>query len=100
MLEQGKTMQHTQAASTEGAILSRVIRPERVGPLTPDLARAILDLDFEEEDKKRMHELAEKAREGSLTDADKEAIANYERVGSFLSLLQVKARRALKNGSK
>jgi uncharacterized protein YnzC (UPF0291/DUF896 family) len=83
--------------TTEGAIWSRVIRPEG-DDLTPEAARALLRLEFAESDRKRMHELAAKARDGTLTPAEREEVANYERVGSFLSLVKAKARVCLKNG--
>jgi len=83
--------------TTEGAIWSRVIQPED-DDLTPEAAKAFLRLSFPEDDRKRMHELAEKARDGTLTPAEREEVANYERVGSFLSLLKAKARACLKNG--
>ncbi len=91
-------MPQSQAVTSEGAILSRVISPER-GDYAPEVAKALLQLDFKDEDRKRMRELAEKAREGTLTAAEREEVATYERVGSLLSLLQAKARRALKNGN-
>jgi hypothetical protein len=87
-----------QTISGEGAILSRVVLPERAD-FAPALAKAILTLDFPAEDRQEMHELAAKARAGTLSLAEKEEVADYERVGSFLSLLQAKARRVLKNGS-
>jgi hypothetical protein len=87
----------TLTKTTEGAIWSRVIEPED-GDLTPEAARALLRLEFPESDRKRMHELAAKAREGTLTPVEREEVANYERVGSFLSLVKAKARVCLKNG--
>jgi hypothetical protein len=89
-------MGQKQTASSESAILGRVILPDR-SDFTADLARAILGLDFAEQDRRRMHDLAAKAREGTLTAAEKEVVGCYERVGAFLSLLQAKARRALKH---
>jgi hypothetical protein len=44
-----------------------------------------------------MHALAAKARDGTLTPAEREEVANYERVGSFLSLVKAKARVCLKD---
>jgi hypothetical protein len=87
----------TLTKTTEGAIWSRVIQPED-DDLTPEAAQAFLRLSFPENDRKRMHELAEKARDGTLTPVEREEVANYERVGSFLSLLKAKARVCLKNG--
>jgi len=87
----------TLTPATEGAIWSRVIRPE-VADITQEAAQAFLRLEFAESDRQRMYELAAKAREGSLTPADREEVANYERVGSFLSPAKAKARVRLKNG--
>ena len=88
----------TLTTTTEGAIWSRVIQPEQ-DDLTPEAAKTFLRLSFPESDRKRMHELAERAREGTLTPAEHEEVANYERVGAFLSLLKAKARVCLKNGN-
>jgi len=68
-----------------------------MGPrnLPPEAARCILGLRFPERDRKRMDELAAKARHGSLSEQERDEIENYERVGSFLSLLKAKARRSL-----
>jgi hypothetical protein len=88
-------LQTTATKQTEAAIWSRVIRPDRKD-LAMETARAILKLEFAERDRLRMRELAAKAREGALTLAEQEEVANYERVGSFLSLLKAKARRTLR----
>jgi hypothetical protein len=89
----------TLTETTEGAIWSRVIQPDEED-LTPEVARALLRLEFPEPDRRRMHELAAKAREDTLTPAESEEVASYERVGSFLSLVKAKARVCLKNGDK
>ncbi len=83
------------ASSGEAAILGRLIRPER-DDLTPDAARSILALDFDAQDRARMHELAEKAQQGTLTAADEVELANYRGVGRMLELMRSKARRSLK----
>jgi hypothetical protein len=80
--------------NTEAEILSRVIAPgEPTFP--PDTAKIILTFDFGKEDRERMNQLAEKAREGTLTAEEQVEIDCYERVGHFLSLLQAKARISL-----
>jgi hypothetical protein len=43
-----------------------------------------------------MNDLAEKARQGTLTDEERAQIESYERVGHMIGLLQSKARRSLK----
>ncbi len=79
----------------EGAIWSRLLQP--AGEVfSLEAARSILRIEFTSEDKDRMHELAAKAREGTLTPAEQEDIKNYERVGNLLALMKSKARQRLK----
>ena len=80
----------------EAAILSRLIRPERAD-LSPEAARSLLKLDFDDHDRARMHELAGKAQDGTLTGADEAELDNYRRVGRLLDLMRSKARRSLKD---
>lgn len=82
-------------ASSQGEILLRLIDPNRTG-LSADAARSFLKLDFSEEDSRHMDELAEKARQGTLSTAEQAEIENYERVNNLLSILKSKARRSLK----
>ncbi len=82
----------------EADILSRVIAPEEPN-LPPDTAKIILTFDFGKEDRERMNQLAEKAREGTLTAEEQAEIDCYERVGHFLSLLRSKARISLKQAN-
>jgi hypothetical protein len=68
-------------------------------------AQSLLTLEFPPEDRERMHELAARARAGSLSAAELEEAEDYAFVGSLLSILKSKARRVLKtrstaNGSK
>jgi hypothetical protein len=96
---EGMSMQTTETVSAaEGAIWSRLLRPAGE-TLSPEAARSILGLEFSQEDKERMHELAAKARDGSLTDAEQEDIRNYERVGNLLALMKSKARQRLKKAT-
>ena len=80
----------------EVAILDRLLETERPS-LAPEAARAILTIEFQEKDRRRMDELAEKAREGILTSEEQGELESYERVGTFLSLFKSKARKSLKN---
>jgi hypothetical protein len=77
------------------AIFGRLIEKEN-GRLTPDVARYILQIEFPAEDREQMHQLAAKAREGTLTPAEREQADSYELVGHLLSILKSKARKALK----
>jgi hypothetical protein len=81
--------------TNEADILSRVIAPGE--PNLPfETAKIILTFDFGKDDRERMNQLAEKARDGTLTTEGQAEIDCYERVGHFLSLLRSKARTSLK----
>lgn len=64
--------------------------------ITPTLARQILKLGWSAEDEARMRELTERNREGRLDAAEVKELDNYLRVGTTLSILQSRARKALK----
>lgn len=86
----------TQASSHDVEILSRLfdVAPEE---LSCDLARFLLSLRFGDNDKDRMRELSQKARDGELTEFEQAETDSYERVGHVLGILQAKARVRLKN---
>jgi len=83
---------------TEAQILEQVIMPDQAG-MSPESARAILDLRFDSAAVSRMNELAEKNRQGMLTEAERQEMDTYLRVGHFLNLMQAKARLALASGA-
>jgi hypothetical protein len=80
--------------TTEAAIWARVIHPN--GELTPSVARAILQLEFSQEDQERMHELSKKAQNGALSPEEQFEIDNFERVGNMLAILKSQSRKLLK----
>ncbi len=84
--------------NTEAAIFAR-LWDGKTATLTPTLARHMLKLQFDDADTARMHELAEKNREGHLTDAEREELDNYVKVGDLLAILQSKARKHIKTTS-
>ncbi len=88
-------MPPTQMPFHEAAILNRLVGPDRPA-LSASAARGILTLGFSPEDKQRMHDLAARARAGTLTDEDQALIEAYSRVSSLLGILKAQARRALK----
>jgi hypothetical protein len=61
-------------------------------------ARAILDLRFDPSTLSRMNELAEKNRQGVLTESERQEMDKYLEVGNLLNLLQAKARLFLHPG--
>lgn len=78
----------------EVTILVRVLCNEE-GKLPPDIARYVLTLGFSERDKARMHELLVRNQEGALSPAEKEEMFAYGKADGLLSLLYIKACRAL-----
>lgn len=78
----------------EAAIWNRVLHFER--PPSPAAARALLTLQFTEQDRRRMAELAAKARGAALTAAEESEADAYERLGCLLDVLHSQARRVLK----
>ena len=51
-------------------------------------AEALLSLEFTKHDQDRMRVLAEKARQGELSEVERDEAATYERIDSFLALVQ------------
>ena len=84
-------------ANTQTGILSRVLDAQN-GNLSPEAAESILELTLPEADKKRLAELSELARDGSLDDATESELNDYRRVGRLLELWKSKARKSLKTG--
>ncbi len=84
----------TTTANSDAAIWERAIQFER--KLSPTAARALLELQFSAVDQQQMHELAAKARAGTLTADEERTSETYERLGCLLDILHSKARRALK----
>ena len=83
------------AESSGTAILGRVLEAHS-SSFTPEAARSILQLQFDQVDIDRMNALAEKNRHGLLTQAEQQELQSYLLVGHFLDLLHSKARLALK----
>ncbi len=61
-----------------------------------DLLHDPLKLDFDPTDRDRMHELAARGQEGSLSKAEEEELDSYRRIGYFVDLMRSKARLSLK----
>ncbi len=88
----------TESATSEIAILARILSNGK--GFSPGLARHLLKLEFNEDDKGRMHELAIRNQSGSLTEAEIDELQSYANAGCLLGILQSKARKSLKKLSK
>jgi hypothetical protein len=82
-------------SKTAPAIWGRIVKPDQA-TLTPELARAILKLDFDAEDHERVDVLSARAREGTLTPEERAELEEYIRVNNELMILHSKARLSLK----
>jgi len=86
------TLSPSKAAA---AIWSQVAKVDQAN-LTPDAARAILELEFDPEDRQRVDELSVKAQKGALTPQEGADLDESIRVAGELAILQSKARLLLK----
>jgi hypothetical protein len=64
--------------------------------LSPATARKILEFQFGTSHHQRVKALSRKAQAATLSPAEQEELDEYIRVGTLLSILQSRARRALK----
>lgn len=64
--------------------------------LTPESARALVELRADEAARHRIAELAEKCNEGRLTSEERQEYETYVHVGNLIAILQAKARLLLK----
>jgi hypothetical protein len=83
------------ASSDEVAILARVLG-NGDGQLPPKIARYLLDLQFGDRDKARMHDLAVRNQEEVLSPTEKDELFAYAKAGTLISILKSRARRVLR----
>jgi len=79
---------------TEADILKDVIAADQ-GDLTPEVARSVLRWKFTDRAVIRMNDLASRNNKGTITACEREELDKYLRVGSFINLVQAKARLSL-----
>ena len=77
------------------ATLDRLMEPV-VRTLTPEVARALVQLRGDPEVQARMDNLAAKCNEGLLTPEEREEYETGIRFGNFIAILQAKARIRLR----
>ena len=78
----------------ESVTLERMVEPVS-RCLTREVARQIVALRAEPELEQRVEELACKADNGQLTEAERDEYESYVRASKFISILQSKARALL-----
>lgn len=88
----------TSIDKSEAAILSRALGPEE-GNLSPELAEHVLSIGLTEADKQAARQLADLAKQGTLTPQQAAELENYRRAGRIFELLKSKARIALRGNS-
>jgi hypothetical protein len=87
------------ALPSEVVILARVLSKDN-SRLPPAMARYLLTLQFSEDDRVRMHDLAVRNQEDKLSAVEKEELLAFSKVGTLLSILKSNARLALRAKSK
>jgi hypothetical protein len=76
----------------ESSILERLL-------VSPDSARAVLAMHFSPADEQKMRELMEKNNQGTITPDEQAEMEAFRRIGSFLAIVQAKARLQLKSSN-
>jgi hypothetical protein len=77
------------ATAHEISIFERLI-------VSPESASAVLALRFSEADEARMQQLLGKNNQGTITAEERSEMEAYCRIGSFLAILQAKAKLQLR----
>lgn len=85
-------------ANSEAAIFGRLLDAAKED-LTPDLARHILNINFCDSDRARVHDLVVKNQDGELTPDEQAELDNFNHIGDLLSLWHSKARIALQQNN-
>ena len=81
--------------SVATTILEQLADPD-ARSLSPETARKLLGLGFTRSQQEHLADLSRKAREGSLTPAERSDLDELIRVGDLLAILQSRARQALR----
>jgi hypothetical protein len=101
--ELGQERGHREGATpspgkTASAIRGRTLKPDQAD-LNPEIARAILKIDFDPEDHRRVDELSARAQKGTLTPEERAELEEYIRADLKLTVLRSKARMSLKRAN-
>lgn len=86
----------TEKTISEVDIWADVISPDKQD-MSPTEAKAVLRWSFNEDAKLRMEDLATRNGQGVLSEAEREELEAYIKVGQVIAILQAKARLSLKH---
>jgi len=86
------------ATSPESVAFERGVRPI-LRLVLPDKARAVLRFQPDKRLQARIEELASKANEGELTQAERREYEGYVRANKFVAILQRQARHLVKSAA-
>ena len=81
--------------NSEAAIWARLMQAQKDEP-SSEAAEFLLTIKFDESDRRRVQELAERAEAGTLTAEEQSEFDGYLHIGNLLAVMQSKARLALK----
>jgi hypothetical protein len=84
----------SQLSDNEVSILARFLANGN-GPIPETMARYLLDLTINKQDKTQMHELTVRNQDDDLTSVEKEEMHAFGRAPTVVSILKSKARRTL-----
>ena len=81
--------------TSEAAIWARLMQAQKA-ELSSDAAEFLLTIHFEEADRKRMQQLAERSEAGTLTVEEQAEFDGYLHIGNLLAVMQSNARLVLR----
>jgi len=79
----------------EAAIWARLMQAQR-GGLSPEAAEYLLSIGFDDGDRRRMQQLADRSESGTLTVNEQAEFDSYLHVGNLLAVMQSRARVVLR----
>lgn len=82
----------TTTVEFDSSILERLV-------VSPDSAEAVLSMKFSPEDEEHMRELLDRNNKGTITEEERQQMESYRRIGTFLGILQARARLYLNNAT-
>ena len=85
----------TAPPNTQALILDRAFGLS-TSSMSPEAARYFLAVKLDPQDEQRANELAQLARDGSLSEEQQAEIDEYRRVGRVMELLKLRASAVLK----